>query len=171
MSTKVQKNIQQYIELVYSEKSQFTHILNINDRKKVVCKHLKLNPEDDDVKKLIDLQDEKCRDTIIEYLCKNESNEYMNLLSDQQLFLDIQYLKMTPLIPSDDEEKMLKSMNLKTTMSQKAEELNNRMAESYKKIFKGGPEISEAKKKIKWTTFEQRIKKRDEQRAKEPKPV
>jgi hypothetical protein len=167
MSTKLQKNIQQYIELVYSQKSQFINIINIDERKKTVCKHLKIDTSDPDVKKIMDLQDEKSRDTIIEFLCKNESNELMNLMSDQQLFLDIQYLKMTPLTPSEDEEKMLKAMNLKTTMSVKAEELITRMNVSYLKIFQGTAEVKEAKKKINWTSLEQRIKRRDEQREKE----
>src|SRR6185503_4695291 len=110
------------------------------------------------------LQDEKSRDAIIEYLCKQESNEYMNLMSDSHLFLEIQILKMTPLTISDDDEKMMKAINLKTTMSAKGEELLTRMNASYLKIFKGTTEIKEAKKKVNWITLEQRIKKREEQK-------
>jgi hypothetical protein len=169
MSTKLQKNIQQYIELVYSQKSPLIQVSSLDERKKLACKQLKIDPADPDVKKIIDLQDEKSRDSIIEFCCKNESNELLNLMSDQHLFLDIQYLKLTPLQIVEDEEKMLKAMNLKTTMSMKAEELLSRMNLSYIKIFKGDAEIKEAKKKINWLSFEQRIKRRDEQREKEKK--
>lgn len=167
MDAKIQKNLQQYIDLVYSQKSPLIHIINLDERKKKACNQLKIDPKSEGFKKIIELQDEKSRDIIIDYLCKNETNEFMNLMSDQQLFLDIQYLKMTPLTVTDDEEKMLKAMNLKTTMSLKAEELLTRMNVSYVKIFKGDAEIKEAKKKVNWTSLEQRIKKRDEQREKE----
>lgn len=165
MDSKLKKNIDQYIQLVYAEKSPLSNIINLNERKSAACKKLGLDPASPEIKKIIDLQDETYRDLIIDYMCKNESNEVMDLMSNQHLFLEIQILKMTPLNTENaDEEKILKAVNLKTTMSEKSEELLSRINASYLKIFKGQAEIAAAKKKVNWTTLEQRIKKRDEQK-------
>lgn len=170
MDAKIQKNVQRYIELVYSEKSPLAEIQSLQERKITACKKVGFDHTNEDIKKIIDLQNEKARDMILEYCCKNESPEYMNLLSDAHLFLELQVLKMTPLTPTEDEEKMLKAINLKTAMSSKSEELLARMNASYIKVFKGESEAKEAKKKVSWITFEQRIKQRDEMRKKQDVP-
>jgi hypothetical protein len=167
MDTKLAKNIQQYIELVYSQKSPMSAIISLEERKNAACHKLKMDPKSKEVQDIFNLVDENIRDGIIEFLCKNESNEFMNLMSDQHLFLQIQLIKITPITPSDDDEKMLKAMNLKTTMSLKAEEVLERINASYLKIFKGSSEINAAKKKVMWLTLEQRVKQRDEARQKQ----
>lgn len=167
MDTKLQKNVQQYIQLVYSSKSPFSQVISLDERKRAACKKVGFDYQDEKIKQIIDLHDEKVRDMVIEYLWTNETHEVMNLMSDSHIYLQIQELKMTPLTISDDEEKMLKAMNLKTTMSQKAKELMENMNAAYLKIFKGPAEINAAKKKVNWITLEQRIKDRDEKRKKE----
>lgn len=166
MDSKLSKNIAQYIQLVYSEKSKLVEIKSLQERKITACKKVGWDHEDAEVKKIIDLQDIKTRDSILEYICKNNSPEYMNLLTDAHLLLQLQELKLMPLTPDEDEEKLLKSYNLKTTMSLKSQELLDRMNIAYEQIFKGQNEIKEAKKKVMWKTLEDRIKQRDEIRLK-----
>lgn len=164
-------NIQQYIELVYSEKSPLSNIMNLHEKKIAACRKVGMSPDTQQAKRIMNLEDEKTREQIIDYMCQNESNEFMNLMSDQQLFWDIQEHKMKPLVSTDDDEKMAKAMNLRNTMSVNSKELLLRINESYKIIFKGPQEISAAKKKVNWLTLEQRIKKRDEQRLNQPASV
>ena len=164
MATNITKNIEQYIDLVYSQKSPLIGITNLHERKLAACKKLKLDPEAEETKKITELKDDKICNAVIEHLWKNESTEFMDLMSDSHLLLELQIMKMTPLTITDDEEKNLKAVNLKTTISAKSKELIEKMNVSYSKIFKGPAEISAAKKKVSWMTFEQRIKKRDEQK-------
>ena len=44
--TKLTKNVQTYIELVYSEKSELNHIADLEERKKTACEKAKLDYED-----------------------------------------------------------------------------------------------------------------------------
>lgn len=150
-------SIDKYIELVYSEDSPLNAMEDIVERKKEAAKRAALDPKL--TQDVIDLKDEKSRKRIFEYLSKTQSNNFITLISDQELFWEMQFRKMTPLKEgTEDDEKMMKNINLKTTISIKANELMERIEGMYRRIYKHEPEMKMAQKHIRMLTPEQRIK-------------
>lgn len=148
--------IDKYIELVYSEDSPLNTMEDIVERKKEAAKRAGLDAKV--IQDVIDLKDEKSRKRIFEYLSKTQSNNFITLISDQELFWEMQFRKMTPLKDEEDDDKMMKNINLKTTISVKANELMERIDGMYRRIYKHEPEMKMAQKHIRMLTPEQRIK-------------
>lgn len=148
--------IDKYIELVYSEDSPLNNMEDIMARKKEAAK--RAGVEDKLIKDLIELKDDRSRKRIFDYLSKTQSNIFITLISDQELFWEMQFRKMTPLKEEEDDDKMMKNINLKTTISVKANELMERIDALYRRIYKHEPEMKMAQKQIRMLTPEQRIK-------------
>lgn len=148
--------IDKYIELMYSETSDLNKIEDVGERKKAAAKGAGLDITDKETLDIMHLQNEKANNRIFNYLSKTQSNNYIALTSDQQLFWEIQFRKMSPLDTTDDEV-MLKNINLKTTMSIKSQELLERIDALYRRIYKHEPEMKMAQKQVRMLSPEQRI--------------
>jgi hypothetical protein len=156
---KDKSKIEKYIRLVYSKESELTPILDFNDRKIKACNLVGLDPEQPASKEIMDLSHKEVREQIFEYLKSNSPLNYIQWVSDVQLFWEIQARKMQPLKATDDDELALKNLNLKTTMSAKSEELLDRINKLAKEIFQGDAEMKMAEDKIrKLPTAESRLK-------------
>lgn len=158
MDTKLSKNIQSYIELVYSEKSELNIIQDLEERKRTACQKAKLDPSSEAMQSVIRMQDKTVNDQIFEYLRQNNSNEFILLISDQHLFWELMQRNAKPMAEGIDAE--LKDLDLKTKISEKAEQLLERIVLRRKKIFKGEEEDKMAEDKIRILSPEQRLKQR-----------
>jgi hypothetical protein len=160
VNAKISKNIDQYIELVYSEKSDLNKIIDLQERKKQACAKAKLNFNDEAIQLIVNMKDEKVNIRIFEYLTTQNSNEFILLLSDQHLFLQMQQRLMEPLAQTANTDSDLKDLDLKTKISEKSESLLDRMTSRYLKIFKGSAEQDFATQKVRLMRPEERIKKK-----------
>lgn len=164
MDGKILKKVEQYIALVYSEESELNRIQSLEEKKTVACKKVGLDIKDDFTKSLMLMKDEDCNNLIYDHLRNTQSNEFFNLISDQQLLWEIMQKKMKPLNDDDkeDDDKVLKNYNTKIQLSANSEILLARVNAGYLKIFKGVKEIDVAKKKIvHWNTLEKRVRNRE----------
>lgn len=167
METKLQKNIKQYIELVYSEKSQLNSIENLEERKKKACEKAKLDYLSESVQKVIHIKDKEVNNLIFDYCRTTCSNEFYLFMADQHLFWEQMQLLMEPLkkITEDgkteeiDEEAMMKRTNLKDTISKNCEKLLERINARRLSIFKGESESEMAAEKIRIMRPEERLRK------------
>jgi hypothetical protein len=167
MDSKLQKNIQQYIQLVYSEKSELNIIENLEERKKKACEKAKLDYASEAVQKIIHIKDKEANTLIFEHCRTTCSNEFYLYMADQHLFWEQTQILMEPLkkITEDgkteeiDEEAMMKRTNLKDTISRNCEKLLERLNTRRLSIFKGEAESKMAAEKIRSLRPEQRLKK------------
>jgi len=158
MDAKLSKNIQSYIELVYSEKSELNIIADLEERKRTACQKAKLDPAAEDVKLILQMRDKTVNEQIFEYLRQQNSNEFILLISDQHLFWELMQRNAKPMAEGIDAE--LKDLDLKTKISEKAEQLLERIVLRRNKIFKGDAEDKMAEDKIRILSPEQRLKQR-----------
>lgn len=158
----IDKNVKKYIELMYTKDSELNKIQNLDERKKVACEKAGLDFEKS--QHIVLLTDKDVREQIFKFLEANSPNEYMMLVSDEQLFVDMQHMKMEPLQLKDgentvDDDRRLKNMNLKNTLSENSEKILDRINRTREKVYKD-PEIIEASKdKIRMLKPEERLKK------------
>lgn len=145
------EDIEKYIELMYSQKSALNKIEDLNERKMQAVTKAKLNPEDPEIKNIMELKNEKVRVKIINYLNKNNSNLFVKLISDQQLFWNMQQRLMKPLEDDDDTSKLM-------AISEKSEELVERIEKNYQKLYGQSELVEEAKNVIRMISPEQRLK-------------
>lgn len=154
MDTKLAKNIQTYIELVYSEKSDMNIIQDLGERKKMACEKSKLDYNSDAIQSIVNMKDLIVNEQIFEFLRTQNSNDYVLLISDQHLFWELMQRNAKPMAESGDAE--LKDCDLKLKISEKCEPLLDRIKARYKSIFIGEAEQKVAENKMK--TAEQRLK-------------
>ncbi len=151
--------IQNYIKLVYSEKSELNKILDLNDRKRMACDKVKLNF--DEIQDIIHMKNEKVNDAIFTFLRTQNSYEFILLISDQHLFSEIMQRQMKPLAEdSEGKDTVMKDLELKTRMSKESELLLSRIKTHYRNIFLGEEEINDAELKLRLVKPEQRISKK-----------
>jgi hypothetical protein len=168
MDTKIGKNIDQYIQLVYSEKSEFNQIPDLEERKKSACIKAKLDYQSESVQKIIHLKDNKVNQMIFDFCRTQFPNEFILLISKEHLFWEQMQLLMEPLkkVTEDgatlevDDEAMLKRINLKNTISEKSDKLLESITELRSKLFTGEKEQHMAQEKMRIMRPEERLKKK-----------
>lgn len=141
--SKLQKNIQQYIELMYSEQSELSTIVDLSEKQRTACQRAKLDFDSEEVQKLVLLTDTKFRDQVFEYICSNNSLEYSLTMSDLHLLHNMQRKLIEPLDDADE-----KSINLRNQMSEKADALLARITTRIQRIFRGKEETKLAMEKM-----------------------
>lgn len=156
---KDKSKIDKYIQSMYSRESKLNQTTDLQERQIQACSIAGLTITNLDVQEMINLKNEGTNELIFNFLSKENPNEYIMLISDQHLFLEIQRKKMLPLKDSIDDDEMLKNLNLKTAMSAKSEEILERINRMLKVIYKTENEINLASNIIKLKSPEQRIKK------------
>ena len=149
--------VTKYIELLYSEKSTLNEIQDLAERKKEAAKKAGMEPESKAVIEIMHLKNKAVNQQIFDYLTKTQSNNYIALVSDQQLFWEIQFDKMTPSEATEAKDR-LKDMKIKTAMSKEVNSLLDRINYLYREVFRYDDEIEMGAKVIRMRTPEQRIK-------------
>jgi hypothetical protein len=168
MDTKLAKNVQKYIELVYSEKSDLNAIPNLEERKKKACDQAGLKYEESQVQNIIHMKNNDVNAMIFEFCESQNSNEFMLYISNQHFFWEQMQLLMEPLkkISEEgktleiDDEAMMKRTNMKNTVSKNCKELLERINEGRMLIYKGEEEADKASEKIRIMRPEERLKKK-----------
>lgn len=150
-------DITKYIELLYSEKSTLNEIQDLSERKKEAAKKAGMDPEAKATQEIMTLKNASVNQKIFDYLTRTQSNNFIALMSDQQLFWEIQFDKMTP-SESTEAKDRLKDMKIKTAMSKEVRELLDRINYLYREVFRYDDEIQMGAKIIRMRTPEQRIK-------------
>lgn len=166
-----QEQINKYISLVYSKESPLNKYQSIMDRKLRAAEDIGWNVSDKEVDDIIKLKNKDVNRMIFDYLKDTSSNKFALLISNQEFFWELQQRLMKPLSSSYkdnngkssdvdiDDESMLKSINLKNTISEKSDALLERIEKQYKEVFLDKEEIDMAIKEIKHISPESRIKK------------
>lgn len=149
--------VTKYIEVLYSEKSTLNEIQDLAERKKEAAKKAGMDPESKSVIEIMNLKNKAVNQQIFDYLIKTQSNNYIALISDQQLFWEIQFDKMAPSEATDAKDR-LKDMKIKTAMSKEVNSLLDRINYLYREVFRYDDEIEMGAKVIRMRTPEQRIK-------------
>jgi hypothetical protein len=156
------KKTLKYISLLYSKDSELNKISSLDERKKEACKKAGLDWEKS--QDIVNLKDKKIQAEVFDFLSMENPNEYVMLISDQHLFLEMQRIKMRPLgetlgTESLDDDQILKNLNLKNTLSINDEKLLEKINRTYEKIYKTPQEIEMAQEKIRMMRPEERLKK------------
>jgi len=124
-----------YIENLYRKDSELNNIQNLSERKRAACEKAKLNPKDTEVLSIMDLQHEEVNKLIFAFLSTfQNSNSYHKLMSDQQLFWDIQKILMSP-AGVDDEDELMSKYKKRGELSKTSDELLIRINRLYSEIF------------------------------------
>lgn len=146
-------SLRRYVELMYSEGSELNKVENLEERKQLACKMAGLDPISPFVKSMMEMTNPKTNVQIINYLNKNNTNLYVKLMSDQQLFYNLQRIIM-------DSEKV--DLDLWMKISEKSEDLVKRIEELKFKIYKQPEVMAIADKQIRMITPEQRLREKKE---------
>jgi hypothetical protein len=158
--------IQNYIRLVYSDKSDLNDITNLEDRKKQACERAKLPYDDEKTQEIVHMKNKDVNTAIFNFCAEQCPYEFNLLISKEHLFLEQMQMLMEPLkkttddgktIEDVDEERMMKRINLKNTISEKSETLLISINELRTKIWKGTVEQKVAEAKIKSQRMEDRL--------------
>lgn len=152
-------NLKTYIRLMYSKDSELNSIPVLDDRKRKACELAGMDW--DKSQDIVHLKNEKTNEAIFDYLKTETPNDYIKLIADQQLFWEMQKIQMTPVDTKDtDDDKVLKNIQLKNTLSGNSETLLDRINRGYEKIFGAPEEVDMAKKVVRMMRPEERLKKK-----------
>lgn len=146
--TKLTKNVQKYIELVYSEKSKLNEIIDLTDRKLEACNIAKLDSKSPEVVAIMEMKDETVSPKIIDYLIANNSYEFTLLLADQHLFTTQIKQMLDPTI----------DIMIQNKLSENSDKLLLRIKARMQLIFQGDAESKLAGDKIRIMRPEDRIR-------------
>lgn len=146
--TKLAKNVQKYIELVYSEKSDLNQIPDLLDRKMEACHIAKLDAKTQSVTDIIEMKDEKVNEVIFNYLVTHNSYEFTLLLADQHLFQTQIAQILDPKI----------DIIIQNKLSENCDKLLTRIKDRLKSVFQGTAEINTAMDKIRIMRPEDRVR-------------
>ena len=142
-STKVKK----YIELMYRKSSELNHIEDLDSRKERACELAKLPIDSYGVQRLINMENPYANELLFEFLTRENPNDYVNLIANQQLLNDLQKKKMF------DKANDLKS-------SKDADDLLKRVKDGYAAVYKDDKIIEIAEEKIRRMRPEERVMKK-----------
>lgn len=146
--TKLTKNVQQYIELVYSEKSQLNELADLSDRKIEACRIAKMNEDSPESKAIMNMENEEVNEHIFQYIITQNSSDFALLISDQHLFTH--QLKMI----IDPKTEIL----LSNKLSEQSDKLLVRIKARMQSLFQGNNEVKIAAQKMRVMRPEDRLK-------------
>lgn len=143
--------MEQYMHLMYSKDSEFNKIDDLNERKERAALKAGLDIAQPEVKNIMDLKNERFRIEVVNFLQKQQPNDFIKLLADQQLFFNMQQRLLRPLEDDDDTSKLMQ-------ISQQSEDLIERIERFKKKVYLQPELIEQAEAKIRIMTPEARLK-------------
>lgn len=122
-----------YIELLYNKKSKLNNIEDLWQRKLEACKQAGL--ASDDMKDIMEMKDLIVNDLIFHYQSYfQNSNKHQKLLSDQQLFWNMQKI-LNSSIPEGDEDDTEKKMSARNKISENCDQLLSRIDRLLSEIY------------------------------------
>jgi hypothetical protein len=147
MELKNSTKLKKYLQSMYSQESELNHIQDLETRKKKACAIAGMPWDDEATQDIVSLKNEEVNDVIFDFLTRENPLEYVQLITDQQLFYDLQKKKLL----GDPKAHLL---------AKQADEMLPRIKAAYQAIYKEKEIMDIAEKKIRRMTPEQRIKMR-----------
>jgi hypothetical protein len=141
------KELIEYIKLVYGKDSSLIAIADINERKQVVSDRLGIT---------VDNEDENTRKLILEFLREQNHYKHALLSSRQELYWESLEVMREPLKKGSDDDKRLKNVKLKGDLNDLCGKLVSEIDSLYESIY--GEEFKEEAQKT-VVSFEQRLSK------------
>lgn len=136
---------------MYSKDSALNKIEDLNERKIKAAVKAGLDPETPEIKYMMELKEERVRVEIVNFLNRNNPNDYIKLISDQQLFWSLQ-ARLVKALDDDD------NLDLLLKISERSEELIERIKKFKQRVYEEPALIEEAEKIIRMVSPEQRLK-------------
>lgn len=147
----------QYVELMYSEKSELNQINDLTQRKRKAIEESGIT-DHDLIESLVNLSNDDLNLIIFEYLTRQNSNKYTQLCADQQLLWEMQQEILKP-IEGDSKDERLKAVEYKDKVSIRSTDLLRRINQVYSEIYRNDEEIAVAVRTIRdMPSYEQRLK-------------
>jgi len=146
IDTNPDKQLIEYIKMVYGKDSPLIAIADINERKQVVSDKLGIT---------VDNEDEKTRKLILDFLREQNHYKHALLSSRQELYWETLEVLREPLKKGDD-DKRLKNVKLKGDLNDLCGKLVLEIESLYEGIY--GEEFKEEAQKT-VVSFEQRLSK------------
>lgn len=114
-SSKFKEKLLNYVEAMYSQKSDLNKIHDLDERKELAC--IRCGLKSSDVQRLIDMEDDDFSEVIFYYHTANSSLKFMGLCTDHQLYWRIQKTINSPIPEGADVENVLKKRADLSTIS------------------------------------------------------
>lgn len=145
-------SIERFISLMYSKDSKLNTIDDLNERKMKAAAMADMDPNDSTIQsKVFNFKDERIRIMIVNFLNKENPNAFIKLISDQQLFWNLQSQLMIEIDDKTDTDRLLK-------ISEQSEKLLERIDRMKQKVYQEKEIIQEAETKIRALSPEMRLK-------------
>lgn len=145
-------SLDRYIKLMYSKDSPLNSIDDLKERKFQAAVKADMDPNDSTIQsKVFNFKDERIRIMIVNFLNKENPNAYIKLQADQQLFVSLQAQLLKDIDENTDTDRLLK-------ISERTEELLERIDRVKKKVYQEKEIIQEAETKIRALSPEMRLK-------------
>lgn len=105
-SSKFKEKLLNYVEAMYNQKSDLNKIHDLEERKEQAC--LRCGLKSDDVRSIIDMEDDAFNEVVFYYHSINSSLKFMGLCTDYQLYWRIQKTINSEIKDKEDVENILK---------------------------------------------------------------
>lgn len=146
----------EFIQLMYSQKSELNKINNLDDRREAACKKVKIDYNNPYFKSIIEGDDQEFNDLVFHFHVTQSSLKYHSLCTDLQLFWRIQKVINDPIDEDKDIETVLKK---RSELSDLSQQLRIRVDALKSEIFATNDIIEHAERKIReMLTPEKRLK-------------
>lgn len=146
-TTKTSPKLKKYLQAMYSQASELNHVQDLETRKKKACEIAGLPWSAESTQDIVNLKNTDVNDLIFDFLTKENPLEYVQLITDQQLFYDLQKKKLL----GDPKAHLL---------AKQADEMLPRIKATYQSIYREKEIMDVAENRIRRMTPEQRIKMR-----------
>ena len=145
------EKIDRYIKLMYSQGSKLNHIQDLEERKMKAAKQAGWTDIDETITEIMQMKDATVNKKIFNFLCKNNSNRYVKLVSDQQLYWSMMQKNME--LQGTDHQ----NLSAANKLSGECEDLLKRIESTYAELFLEKEVVMIAEKQVKAMTFEERM--------------
>lgn len=158
MKKQVNPLFEEYVKVLYSEDSELNHIQDLEQRKLQAARKVGIDPEEESVKSMMALSDKSTNTIIFNHLTQTQSNDYIILISKQQLLWELQRDVMQPSVPIKDAKQRQQDRKLRLQLNKELTEVHEEVDHLYRKIFKHEDVAKMSQGVIRMMTPEQRIK-------------
>jgi hypothetical protein len=144
---KTSSKLKKYLQAMYSQESELNHVQDLETRKKKACEVAGMPWTAEATQEIVNLKNEEVNSIIFDFLTRENPLEYVQLITDQQLFYDLQKKKLL----GDTKAHLF---------AKQADEMLPRIKAAYQTIYKEKEIMQIAEKRIRRMTPEQRIRAR-----------
>jgi archaellum component FlaC len=130
---KYKVKVLEFIEFLYAKDSILMAVEDMEDRRRQAAHLAGMDPDKEEIKKIIEFMDEKVNDLAFHFMCTNNSNRFNNLLNAQNLLWSYQKMLSKP-FPENDEEAQ-KAVTFRSKLSDECDAQTERIDRLMSEIF------------------------------------